>query len=87
MSIDFDKLKYSLTGEYEEHMLEKQLEEYKKSDYILNGLFQYLDEKQDEYLKKAKPGHYITTEIYNFINEIKSKTIELSKEYDKENDK
>ena len=27
MNIDFDRLKYSLTGEYEEVMLEKQLKE------------------------------------------------------------
>lgn len=67
--------------------LEKQLEEYKKSDYILNGLFEYLDVKQDECIKRldTKFGTYVDAIVKDFINEIKEKAMELAKEYDKEN--
>ena len=38
MNIDFDRLKYSLTGEYEEVMLEKQLKEKEKEIERLNNI-------------------------------------------------
>ena len=49
MSIDFDRLKYSLTGEYEEVMLEKQIEEKDKEierlNNIINELEKYINEE------------------------------------------
>ena len=51
MNIDFDRLKYSLTGEYEEVMLEKQLkekeEEIERLNNIINELEKYLNEQVD----------------------------------------
>jgi len=49
VSIDFDRLKYSLTGEYEEVMLEKQIEEKDKEierlNNIINELEKYINEE------------------------------------------
>ena len=43
MNIDFDRLKYSLTGEYEEVMLEKQLKEKDKEIERLNNIINELE--------------------------------------------
>ena len=45
MNIDFDKLKYSLTGEYEEVMLEKQLKEKDKEIERLNKIIEWQQNK------------------------------------------
>ena len=44
MNIDFDRLKYSLTGEYEEVMLEKQLKEKEKEIERLNNIIKEVRE-------------------------------------------
>ena len=43
MNIDFDRLKYSLTGEYEEVMLEKQLKEKEDEIERLNNIISELE--------------------------------------------
>ena len=52
MNIDFDRLKYSLTGEYEEVMLEKQLKEKEKEidrlNNIINKAIEYIEENSDD---------------------------------------
>ena len=63
MNIDFDRLKYSLTGEYEEVMLEKQLKEKDKEierlNNIINELEKYCIEEIEDYSKEIK-SQYIT---------------------------
>jgi len=53
VSIDFDRLKYSLTGEYEEVMLEKQIEEKDKEIERLNNIIkevrEYIKQNEKEY--------------------------------------
>lgn len=45
MNIDFDRLKYSLTGEYEEVMFEKQLEKKDKEIERLNNVIANMEEE------------------------------------------
>ena len=51
MNIDFDRLKYSLTGEYEEVMLEKQLkekeEEIERLNNIIKEVREYIEDLYD----------------------------------------
>ena len=58
MNIDFDRLKYSLTGEYEEVMLEKQLKEKEKEIERLNNIIkevrEYLTDEGVCILNKGK---------------------------------
>ena len=53
MNIDFDRLKYSLTGEYEEVMLEKQLKEKEKEIEKLNNIIN----KGIEYIESYMPNY------------------------------
>ena len=66
MNIDFDRLKYSLTGEYEEVMLEKQLKEKDKEIERLNNIINELEKDLIEYFKKEYPDRKI--EDYNLEN-------------------
>ena len=50
MNIDFDRLKYSLTGEYEEVMLEKQLKEKEKEIERLNNIIKEVREYIESYM-------------------------------------
>ena len=65
MNIDFDRLKYSLTGEYEEVMLEKQLKEKEKEIDRLNNIIKeainYIDD--NTYYKDHK-GHINIDDLY-----------------------
>ena len=56
MNIDFDRLKYSLTGEYEEVMLEKQLKEKEKEIDRLNNIIKEVR----EYIQDRYDGEVLT---------------------------
>lgn len=68
MNIDFDRLKHSLTGEYEEVMLEKQLKEKDKEIDRLNNIINELEKvlnydinKSTEYMNRfigEEQGNY-----------------------------
>ena len=76
MNIDFDKLKYSLTGEYEEVMLEKQLKEKEKEierlNNIINEIDGYLDLKRESYIEGFKwSGLEVIDQAKDFLQELK----------------
>ena len=56
MNIDFDRLKYSLSGEYEEVMLEKQLKEKDKEIERLNNIIKEVR----EYIEERYNGEVLT---------------------------
>ena len=62
MNIDFDRLKYSLTGEYEEVMLEKQLKEKEKEIDRLNNIINRTT-KYEESLSSSGRGCDIYEDI------------------------
>lgn len=57
MNIDFDRLKYSLTGEYEEVMLEKQLEEKNKEIERLNNIINELEKTLEQLIEENLEGY------------------------------
>ena len=78
MNIDFDRLKYSLTGEYEEVMLEKQLKEKDKEIERLNNIINELEEwlydntNYEEYDRVEKDTFdYVIKKIEELRNEEK----------------
>ena len=77
MNIDFDRLKYSLTGEYEEVMLEKQLKEKEKEIDRLNNIIN----KAIEYIEERYNGEVLT---HTFDKDNVGELLEILKGSDKE---
>ena len=73
MNIDFDRLKYSLTGEYEEVMLEKQLKEKEEEIERLKNGCKELEQQIDDLYK-------LETTLTN-ENERLNKALQDIKEY------
>ena len=79
MNIDFDRLKYSLTGEYEEVMLEKQLKEKEEEIERLNNIIKNIENicessiasvdniLQDEKETKIANGRCINRNEYQIV--------------------
>ena len=76
MNIDFDRLKYSLTGEYEEVMLEKQLKEKEEEIERLNNIINELEKWLEERLDKLDINGY-DDDVFNGIELALQKLKEL----------
>ena len=70
MNIDFDRLKYSLTGEYEEVMLEKQLKEKDKEVERLKNGCKELEQQIDDLYKLETTLTNENERLNNIINEL-----------------
>ena len=77
MNIDFDRLKYSLTGEYEEVMLEKQLKEKEKEIERLNNIIKEVR----EYIEERYNGEVLT---HTFDKDNVGELLNILKGVDKE---
>ena len=74
MNIDFDRLKYSLTGEYDEIILEKQLEQKTKEIERTNNIIEELEKYLKEQIQKSwEIEEQCYENVYNYLQELKEK--------------
>ena len=83
MNIDFDRLKYSLTGEYEEVMLEKQLKEKDKEIQKLNNIINELEKYYYESIENCKNGMNMLNSNSNEAKRLSTRFVVYNENLDK----